>query len=304
MQNQWWWLAAAVAVAVAAAVAAWGVAMWSPRNVQLLRRTTTLPAVHVRDGDHVMTLQTIRDRKPLIQLVHHFVSDEEIAELLALGESRFEDSTTLDRESGKNEKHPDRTSNTCFLGRSETDTVRRIQDRAATLARLPSANIEPLQLTRYRTNQEYKPHFDYFEPGTQAFRSDTDHGYLDSQGNPVPNQRVITLFVYLTEPAPAQRSCAGGTVFPECNYEVMPTKGAAALFHNFDDVGEVDPTALHGGVVNRCRAEDYVKVGMNIWIRKLPWPGNDNSVEPKTYIQESPPCESCKSVHSAIRCQT
>lgn len=308
LYTQWWWLAAAVFVAVAAAVVSWAAVMQgTPRRVQLLQRQGGVhalpPSEHVQIGDHVLTLQTLRDRKPTIQLVHNFISDAEIEELLALGDNRFAASTTLDNDTGENVEHPDRTSNTCFLGRSETETVQRIQDRAATLVRLPSANIEPLQLTRYRTNQEYKPHFDYFAPGTQAFKSDTFHGYLDENGEEIPNQRMYTLFVYLTEPDPEYRKCAGGTVFPECNYEVMPTKGMAALFHNFDDLGEVDPTALHGGVVNRCKAEDYTKVGMNIWIRRLPWPGNDESVTPATYVTTTPECQSCKTVHPKVRCQ-
>ena len=269
--------------------------------MQLLGSAGPAHSTQVRIGDQVLELETLRERKPYIQLVHNFLSDREIEQLIRLGEDRFEGSTTLDRETGTHIKHPDRSSSTCFLDKEQHPVIAAIQDRAAALVHLPPSSCEPLQLTRYKSNQEYKPHFDYFEPGTNAFK-DTDQGYLDHGGKPVPNQRVVTLFVYLTEPPQRGKTCAGGTVFPECGYEVVPTKGLAVLFHNVDEIGIEDPTALHGGVINRCDSELYTKIGLNIWFRRLPWPDH-SEIEPARYLSHTPACAPCKSVHPLVRCQ-
>lgn len=296
---QWWAILAAILVAIAAAAVAWmACSSYRQQPVQLL---AAAGGTAVAVEGHVLTLETVRERRPFLQIVHNFMSDEEINHVIHLSQKKhFQQSTTLDNTTGKDVPHPDRSSFTVFLDHAEDEIIQRIERRSATLARLPVDNVEPMQLTRYTKNQQYKPHYDYFEPGTAAFESDCRHGYLDKHGVEVANQRVMTIFVYLTEPSPQDKECAGGTVFPKCNYEVMPRKGSAALFHNYDDVGNVDPTALHGGVENRC--DNFTKIGMNIWIRKLPWPGNNQKVKPKTYISEEPACIPCSSVNPGVRC--
>lgn len=301
--RQQWAVWAAVLVAVAAAALAWlavAVTYRRQRSLQLVDRGGAAAHQAVQIGERVMVLETVRERRPYIQIVRDFVSDAEIAALVALGDSKFQESTTLDRSTGQHTTHPDRTSSTCYLP-GEDPIVRAVQARAAALLHVPASHSEPLQLTRYRKDQEYKPHFDYFEPGTEAHR-DTDHGYLDSAGEPVPNQRVTTLFVYLTEPPPEGRACAGGTVFPECGYEVVPTKGAAVLFHNVDEIGREDPTALHGGVVNRCDDDTYTKIGLNIWFRRMPWTSMPGLSAPK-HLQTVQACAPCDSVHPLVRCR-
>jgi prolyl 4-hydroxylase len=248
------------------------------------------PGLGMRLGEHTLTVVPISARRPLLQLVENFLTPAECAELLAqAGEGAFTPSTTLEG------LHSSRTSSTKYLDRAQTPLVARIEERAAALARLPSTHIEPMQLTRYRgprksePGQRYDPHFDWFEPGSATFAKGTDHGYRDAAGAPVPNQRALTIFVYLTEPDPEELACSGGTVFPELGgLEVVPRAGSAALFSNLDELGRGDSSALHGGLPNRCPR--YVKTGLNIWFRRFPWPWNlPAGTDPATYLHPPPP---------------
>lgn len=233
-----------------------------------------------------LKLTTLSERAPFVQLIDNFISPEECQHLVALGTGRFARSTTVDRQTGGNVRHPTRTSSTCALRHSEDDVVARIERRAAVVARLPVANVEPLQLTRYGANQQYGTHYDWFDPDAPGFAATTDHGYRDAQGAPVPNQRAVTLFVYLTEPSETHIECAGGTAFPSCSFEVVPKAGSAVLFHNYDELGNEDRKADHGGLPNRCADGSYVKMGLNIWIRRFPWPHGGPSPEAATYLTQ------------------
>lgn len=249
-------------------------------------RETTISTYQIRHEDAIMTIIPINDRRPMVQLIDRFLTDEEIDHLVHLGSDRFYASTVVSDDINKEILlSEDRTSYTCHLKRSEDEIVQKIEKRTSALTRMPCVNIEPFQLTRYQSGQQYKPHFDWFDPGSVSYKTETYHGYLDENDNEVSNQRMITMFIYLTEPTPKDMECAGGTVFPNCkNIEVIPKKGMAVLFHNHDDIGHEDHQALHGGLLNRCQTANYTKLGMNIWIRKLPYRGD---VNPRTYITDT-----------------
>lgn len=246
---------------------------------------TNVIAHRIRHEDAIMTIIPINDRRPMVQLIEGFLTDDEIDHFVQLGSDRFYASTVVSDDVNKESLlSADRTSYTCHLKRSEDEIVKKIEKRASALTRMPSINIEPFQITRYQPGQQYKSHFDWFDPGSVSYKTETCHGYLDENNKEVPNQRMITMFVYLTEPTPEDMECAGGTVFPNCkNIEVIPKKGMAVLFHNHDDIGHEDQQALHGGLLNRCQTANYTKLGINIWIRKLPYQGD---VNPSTYITD------------------
>ena len=198
----------------------------------------------------------------------------------------------------------ERTSSTCHLEQENDSIIRAIKARAATLLRMPVACVEPLQAVKYGARQEYKPHFDYFPRDSDYFEHTTHHGYVDEDGNEQPNQRLYTLFVYLNEPDEEHLACAGGTIFPECNYEIIPKKGMAVLFHNTDQQGREDPMALHGGAPNQCASRAYTKYGLNIWVRAFPMPGAvaHENTEARDYLASVPTCAPCASVHAQVRC--
>ncbi len=85
-------------------------------------------------------------------------------------------------------------------------------------------------MIRYEVGQQYKPHYDYFDP--------------EQPGTPVilqrGGQRVATVVVYLNTP---QRG--GGTTFPDVKLEVAPVRGNAVFFSY--DRPHPSTRSLHGG---------------------------------------------------------
>ena len=214
-----------------------------------------------------LTIEVVRAERPHLQLVYNFLSDDETSEVLRLAQGRFEASKVVSA-TGRDAEDLHRTSTTCYLKKGENSTVRAIEVRAAAVARFPVENVEAIQLTRYTRGQQYKPHYDYFVPNTAAHSHATSHGHTKPDGSPDPNQRCVTLFVYLTQSRTAAPS-DGGTHFPKINTTLKPPRGTAVLFTLVDKHGQEDPNSMHAGLPVRGGAE---KVGLNIWVRKNAMP--------------------------------
>jgi prolyl 4-hydroxylase len=126
--------------------------------------------------------------------------------------------------------HEARTSDGMFFHRGQNDLCQRIESRIATLLNWPVDHGEGLQVLHYKPGAEYKPHYDYFEPGHPASASFLQRG----------GQRVGTLLMYLNTPVRG-----GSTSFPDVDLEVSALKGNAVFF----SYEQPDPSTrtLHGG---------------------------------------------------------
>ncbi len=158
------------------------------------------------------------------------LSDAECDDLIELAAARLARSETVESLTGGSQINDSRTSDGMFFEREENLLCSRIEQRIATLLAWPLENGEGLQVLRYRTNAEYKPHYDYFDPlqpGTPAV--------LERGG-----QRVASLVMYLNTPPRG-----GATVFPEAHFSVLPIKGHAVFF-SYDRPHPMTRT-LHGG---------------------------------------------------------
>lgn len=167
---------------------------------------------------------------PRIVVFGGLLSDAECDELMAQAEARLTRSETVDTRTGGSEVNDARTSEGMFFSREENPLCARIEQRIARLLAWPLEYGEGLQVLRYRTNAEYKPHYDYFDPqqpGTPA---------VLARGG----QRVASLVMYLNTPPRG-----GATVFPEANFTVAPIKGNAVFF-SYDRPHPMTRT-LHGG---------------------------------------------------------
>lgn len=167
---------------------------------------------------------------PNIVAFASLLSASECDELIAAARPRLARSLTVDTQTGGEELNPARTSDGMFFERAETKVVRRVEARIAKLLAWPQKNGEGLQVLCYRPGDEYKPHYDYFdpaEPGTPAI--------LQRGG-----QRVATLIMYLHEP-----EAGGATVFPELNLNIVPQRGHAVFF-SYPRAHPASRT-LHGG---------------------------------------------------------
>ena len=180
-------------------------------------------------GDRLITVH-VSLRRPRLAVLGNVLSDEECEALMRAAEPRLKRSRTVQTKTGGEELNADRTSDGMFFRRGESPLIQRIEARLSRLVHWPVENGEGLQVLRYRPGAEYKPHYDYFDPGAPGTARITERG----------GQRVATLVIYLNEPVRG-----GGTTFPDVGLEVMPQRGHAVFFA-YD---QPDPTTLtlHGG---------------------------------------------------------
>ncbi len=170
---------------------------------------------------------------PSIWAIQNFMSDEECDHLIQLGEDKLAPSLTIDPETGNHIQVEDRTSTLTFLSLNQDPIVTQIEFRIANLVRMPVNHGEGLQILRYEIGQEYKPHYDYFDPALSG-----SHKALAKGG-----QRVATILMYLSDVEEG-----GETVFPKIDLKVPPKKGHAILFYSLYSNGELDPNSLHGSI--------------------------------------------------------
>ena len=171
-----------------------------------------------------------RVHAPDLCVFSNLLSVAECAALVEAAKPRMLRSRTVDTQTGGEALNRHRTSDGMFFTRSENAVVQRVEMRVARLLRWPVQNFEGMQVLRYRSGGQYKPHYDYFDPGEPATPA------LLARGG----QRVATLIMYLQAP---QRG--GATVFPDAAISVPPRRGSAVFFSYAD--AAPDSLSLHGG---------------------------------------------------------
>jgi prolyl 4-hydroxylase len=152
---------------------------------------------------------------PRVVLFGNLLSPDECAALIDAARPRMERSLTVQTATGGSQVNPDRTSNGMFFQRGETALISRLEQRIARLVNWPVENGEGLQVLHYRPGAQYKPHYDYFDPGKPGTASITARG----------GQRVGTLVIYLNNPLKG-----GGTTFTSVPLEIGPRQGNAVFF--------------------------------------------------------------------------
>jgi prolyl 4-hydroxylase len=180
------------------------------------------------DDRQVQVLQTLRH--PRVIVFGDLVADDECEALIALARQRLARSLTVETQTGGETLNVDRTSDGMFFERGENPVVQRLERRIAALLRWPIEFGEGLQVLRYAPGAQYRPHYDYFDPGESGTPSILRRG----------GQRVATVLMYLQEPAQG-----GGTIFPDAGLEIAPKRGTGVFF-SYD---RPDPSthSLHGG---------------------------------------------------------
>ncbi len=185
--------------------------------------------LYIDAGDRrVCVLQAMYN--PRVVVFGGLLSDEECEQLIELARPRLARSLTVATKTGGEEINADRTSNGMFFQRGENALVQRIERRLARLVNWPEENGEGLQILQYGPGAEYKPHYDYFDPGEPGTPTILKRG----------GQRVGTIVMYLGEP-----DKGGGTVFPDVHLEVAPKRGNAVFFSY--ERPHPSTRTLHGG---------------------------------------------------------
>lgn len=169
---------------------------------------------------------------PRIVVFEGLMTPEECAQLIEMAKPRMRRSMTVDNQSteGGDALNQDRTSEGMFFERGEAPLIAALEQRIGHLLGWPVENGEGLQVLHYGPGAEYKPHYDYFEPGVPSTEALLRRG----------GQRVGTLLLYLNTP-----TSGGGTVFPNVGLEVTAQQGTAVFF-SFDKP-HPSTQSLHGG---------------------------------------------------------
>jgi len=191
-------------------------------------------------------------KSPRIVVVGNLLSDDECDALVAYTEERLQRSPVVAEGDGESRVHQHRTSRGAMLQRAETELVARIEARLAALTAWPAEHGEGLQVLRYEKGNEYRPHYDWFDPALAGPRRHMERG----------GQRNATIVMYLSEVEQG-----GATSFPELGMQVQPKKGGAVFFANTDGYGAPDRQTLHAGepVVKG------VKFIATKWLRERPY---------------------------------
>lgn len=215
--------------------------------------TVAIPEPLLEQGNSVLRLH---DREvsviismcaPRVAVLSNFLSPEECDGLIEAASSQLARSEAFVPDTGGNAVHPARTSRGMFFQRGQTELVTQIEARIAALTHWPVENGEGLQLLHYAPGEEYKPHYDYFDPVHAGSASVLKRG----------GQRVATLIMYLNTPQQG-----GETIFPDLNLSVSPIKGNA-LFFSYDRP-HASTRTLHGSVPV-VRGEKWVATK---WLRQ------------------------------------
>lgn len=161
-----------------------------------------------------------------IYVVEDFLNSEECDKLVRAVRDDLEPSTTVagpGAETG-------RTSSTCYF--RYVPLADEVRTRLCKAIGINPSFAEPLQGQLYQPGQEYKAHYDWFEPGTELFAT---HASDDRGG-----QRTWTALVYLNDVEEG-----GGTEFVRLGRTITPKRGRLVVWNNLYPSGKPNPDVLH-----------------------------------------------------------
>ncbi|UJR19764.1 hypothetical protein I4U23_022898 [Adineta vaga] len=209
----------------------------------------------------------IIERSPLIIYIEQFLTENEIQYLIELTKPLLKRSMTF-KMSGGISIDDHRTSSSAFLRRHQTPIIECLERRFAQFqGDVDVECLEPLQVVKYTSDQQYKPHYDWLE----------NPDVIKNGG-----QRVTTFFTYL------QSNCSmGETEFLPIQYNktlherfcdilicdekshefgirFRPIPGNTIFWYNMDEYGQVDHLTYHAG---RPPGKNGIKIGLNTWTR-------------------------------------
>lgn len=155
-----------------------------------------------------------------------FLSDEECDDIVRLSKNKLVPSKLAGAASADNI----RTSSTCELAFLDNPLVQLINQRIVSVLGLGVGEKEVIQAQHYNVGEYYKPHYDFFPPGSPQYKT-----HCSRRG-----QRTWTCMIYLNE------DCEGGyTRFTKLNIGIKPQKGRALFWNNLKANGEPNLNTIH-----------------------------------------------------------
>lgn len=168
--------------------------------------------------------QILGTKETPIYIIDNFMSDEECDGIIKSSQGKLVPSP-LTRQDPNDPNF--RTSETCYFDGSgnQTDIERKITKKIG----LQKSNTEDSQIQHYRVGNEFKAHWDYFDPNE-------DGDFLKD------GQRTWTFMVYLNDVKKG-----GETEFVKLKQIVYPKKGTAVVWCNIKEDGTPDEMTMHQG---------------------------------------------------------
>ncbi|MEO6359281.1 MAG: 2OG-Fe(II) oxygenase [Sphingomicrobium sp.] len=171
---------------------------------------------------------------PRIGIIEQFASAAECRWLVDSARAKLAPSTIFDYLTGELRTDERRTALYSLCNPIESGIiVEVIRARLSRAIGLPLAHFEMSQVLHYSVGQEFKPHHDYFQPGTAGFDAEIANN----------GQRVATQLIYLNEEFEG-----GETHFPSLGLTYRGHVGDALIFFNINDQGDPEPATLHTGL--------------------------------------------------------
>jgi prolyl 4-hydroxylase len=223
-----------------------------------------------------MELETL-SIQPLVVSVKNFITMDECDHIQNMAQPYMEYSTVtlMDQDKGRPASEF-RTSQSTFLGADDNDVIMKaLEDRTASLTRIPKSHQEFTQVLRYGLGERYLAHLDWFDK--RMYQNDKDTLQMIQHGK---RNRLATVFWYLSD---VQQG--GETSFPRfnnaphphnpvssnawcdnANLKVTPEKGKVIIFYSLLADGRGDPLSLHGA----CPVEKGIKWAANKWVWNAP----------------------------------
>ena len=155
-----------------------------------------------------------------------FLSPTECAELIAMIGGHLQPSPL----SRAHEDPEFRTSTTANLYEIDDPRARAIDDKICRTLGIRAEYSEGIQAQRYEAGQQFKPHWDCFEAGTNTYQR-----FAGVRGN-----RTWTFMVYLNDGMEG-----GATRFTEIGQAVQPKAGMALFWDNLHEDGSPNQATRH-----------------------------------------------------------
>lgn len=185
-----------------------------------------------------------------IYIIDNFITSKECKELIESSKNSF-----IKSQISKQVTDPDfRTSYTSNF-KKENEAQRNIDKKISSFLKIPDRKGEPMQFQYYKVGNQFKAHWDYFDPKDEMYKKD-----LDKNG-----QRTWTFMLYLNN-----TDKGGETEFVKLNKIIKPVQGRAVIWNSMNhDYSKVNSNTKHRGIP----IEKGYKYIITKWFRTKDWKG-------------------------------
>ncbi|WP_348771814.1 2OG-Fe(II) oxygenase [Alteromonas sp. MMG017] len=194
------------------------------RDIEFYRKLAFPAFLHQPSNQNVSCLYD--EEQIQLYRVDDFLPADECHEVISLSSSKL----TPSKLTGAPSTAGIRTSSTCELAFMQSELVTSIDSRVVNFLDLGVGEKEVIQAQHYEEGQYFKPHFDFFPPGTPQYLE-----HAKTRG-----QRTWTCMIYLDDVMEG-----GHTHFTKIGLSIKPRRGAALIWNNLTQTGAPNFNTLH-----------------------------------------------------------